>query len=103
MYEISFSFSAPSSAIGKFRPRPRKSMSFARRCFFAMSFSCSPCASTSRICAGTCHSAFKIRLASGVDSVPRRRPKKTASIRSAASCAVKHFVEATPISGPACV
>ena len=36
-------------------------------------------------------------------SVPRSRPRCSASRASATSCAVKALVEATPISGPACV
>ena len=41
-----------------------------------------------------------LAAASGV-RLPVRRPTCTAMSASAASCAVKHLVEATPISGPA--
>ena len=34
---------------------------------------------------------------------PRRRPSQMLNIKRLASWAMKHFVEATPISGPACV
>jgi len=47
-------------------------------------------------------SVVSCAAASGV-SAPVRRPRWTAARERAASCAVKHFVDATPISGPACV
>ena len=62
----------------------------------------SPSSVSTILCGMPANSVVSLAAASGV-SVPVRRPRWIATSASAASCAVKHLVDATPISGPACV
>jgi hypothetical protein len=100
MYEISLSLSAPSIAIGCIGPRPRNS---------ACRFSAKRFAS-SRIWPSSCSvDSISAGMPSSRCTSPRSRSASalwnfasaTTSMPSAASCVVKAFVDATPISGPA--
>ncbi len=100
MYEISFSFSAPSIAIGCSAPRPRNSAC------------CLPAkrSASSRIC-GSSVRVFSIRPGSWISpsTSPRSRSASEPCVLasaitsndSAVICVVKALVDATPISGPA--
>ena len=99
------SLSAPSSAMGKWMPRPRKRKSCAVEDGFA---SCSH--SASRVpqnlfdLARECGQLVdEVHVLSASVIVPRTCARCSAKRKSAVSWAVKALVEATPISGPAWV
>mmetsp|Transcript_9910 Transcript_9910/g.22529 ORF Transcript_9910/g.22529 Transcript_9910/m.22529 type:complete len:215 (-) Transcript_9910:1031-1675(-) len=109
MYDISFSFSAPSRATGNWTPDPQKSTLGANRKYFAIIFICLSMLFSSSsgnnhrsMRSGTFSMEASALCISDSDKDPRRSAKARASMRSAATWHVNAFVDATPISGPAC-
>ena len=102
MYEISFNFNAPSNATGKFIPLPKYKKLFAFHVLsatFFISLEILRIDETSwSICLNALISFFPFCL-----ETPFLRPSFKANIIKMVNCAVKAFVEATPISGPVCV
>src|SRR6266852_1608546 len=86
-------------------PRPRYKKSVLRKNWRAsVSYTpvSSPCSTISILCGMRVNSWSRCLAASPV-ILPRTCPRCAASRSNAVSCAVIAFVEATPISGPACV
>ncbi len=101
MYEISFSFKAPSRAIGKCTPRPRKrAFSFCARTS-AQAIISGSSASTLVSEAGRLRSCARKAFSCDGAILPRCFANAMASRKSPTNCVVKAFVEATPISVPA--